>query len=119
MLMRIVWREFDPQTWERLVADFLSLTPEHLGIRGLRARWLLRDTDDSRVGFIISLWDETASTLQYAAHPRMIQEHGDFYSHELQAFHGEICSEWHAPAPADGAEAPAPATGSEDGRKEA
>jgi heme-degrading monooxygenase HmoA len=57
MIMRVTWGKIRPGKWdeyERLWNDHTAAT---LLTPGLKARWLLRDTEQPDAGYSLSLWE--------------------------------------------------------------
>jgi len=67
MIMRVTWGKIRPGKWD----DYEQLWNEHArataDTTGLKARWLLRDTDTEGAGFSLSLWDGSESFEAYSA----------------------------------------------------
>ena len=58
MIMRITWGKVRSGTWADYELAYKSnVLASKATIKGLRARWLVQDLDQSDQGFVMSLWD--------------------------------------------------------------
>jgi heme-degrading monooxygenase HmoA len=58
MIMRITWGKVHAGKWDAYEQAYRNtVVTKSKNIRGLRSRWLARDTADKDAGFAVSLWD--------------------------------------------------------------
>lgn len=62
MYMRMTWFKLRPNCWEQYEAKYRELV---IPDKGLCARWLSRDTNDTDAVYIISLWEDMASLQEW------------------------------------------------------
>ncbi len=68
MYMRIIWGKLRAGQWEAYEEAYKNvLRPGRENIRGLKGRWLVRDTDDPDAGYSVSLWDTMQAMERYEA----------------------------------------------------
>jgi heme-degrading monooxygenase HmoA len=66
MFMRIVWGRLRKGEWDHYEEAYRSvLRPGSQNIRGLRGRWLVRDTLDRDAGYSVSLWESMEAIDRY------------------------------------------------------
>jgi heme-degrading monooxygenase HmoA len=78
MIMRITWGKVHGGKWDAYEQAYrATVVTKSKNIRGLRNRWLARDTADQDAGFAVSLWDSLDDMRAY--------EQSDFYQKEILA----------------------------------
>jgi heme-degrading monooxygenase HmoA len=78
MIMRITWGKVHAGKWDAYEQAYRNtVVAKSKNIRGLRSRWLARDTADKDAGFAVSLWDSLDDMRAY--------EQSDFYQKEILA----------------------------------
>jgi len=78
MIMRITWGKVRPGTWDDYEHAYkASVVGSPMTIKGLRARWLIRDLDRPDEGFVMSLWQRLEDVQAY--------EESSFFQNVIQA----------------------------------
>jgi heme-degrading monooxygenase HmoA len=76
MIMRMTWGKLRPGSWNEFEKTYnATVAAKGSQIKGLRARWLLQDTNDKDTGFAVSLWESAAEMQAY--------EQSDLYRQEF------------------------------------
>ena len=76
MVMRITWGKLRPGSWGEFENAYnATVAAKGRNIKGLRGRWLLRDSEDPDTGFAVSLWESAGDMRAY--------EEGDLYRKEF------------------------------------
>ncbi len=94
MIMRITWGKLHPGKWDDFEQAYKStVATQGKNIKGLRGRWLIRDTDDADAGFSVSLWDNEADMRTYEQSPlyqQLVTPLQPFFIGEFKTYHGEV-----------------------------
>lgn len=61
MIMRVTWGKIRPGKWDEYERLWNAHAAADAGVAGLKARWLLRDTEQKDAGYSLSVWDSHAS----------------------------------------------------------
>jgi heme-degrading monooxygenase HmoA len=78
MIMRITWGKVHPGRWSEYERTYhATVVAKTKGLKGLRGRWLVQDTQDTDAGFAVSLWDSLEDMRAY--------EQSEFYQKEILA----------------------------------
>jgi len=57
MLTRVTWGKIKPGQWDKYEKLWNEHAKNTAGVKGLRARYLLRDTETSDAGYTLSIWE--------------------------------------------------------------
>lgn len=95
MYMRIVWGKVRPGQWEQYEEAYKSvLRPGRENIRGLKGRWLARDTGDPDAGYSVSLWESTEALERYESSEffrrKVLPALQPFFVNDFEADHCEV-----------------------------
>ena len=95
MYMRVVWGKVRPGQWEQYEEAYKSvLRPGRANIRGLKGRWLARDTGDPDAGYSVSLWDSTEALERYESSEffrrKVLPALQPFFVNDFKADHCEV-----------------------------